>query len=150
MGIIKGHKGLIEVETKPDVGTCFTLYLPSTKSQASQEQIQNRRLALGHGERILVVDDEEYFREVIREGLSLLGYTVEVQTSSLQTLEILTKNHQNYDLLITDQTMPEMTGTQLAQQVRVFRPTLPILLCTGFSETITEEMLLASGLLSYC
>ncbi|MGD9950776.1 MAG: PAS domain S-box protein [Desulfobulbus sp.] len=139
MGIVKGHQGLIEVETELGLGTCFTVYLPLSSAQAKQQASPESRLSVGHGERILLVDDEEYFREVIREGLHLLGYKVTVQKGSLQTLETFKKNPMGFDLLITDQTMPELTGTQLAQHVLAINCFMPIILCTGFSETITKD-----------
>jgi len=139
LGIVKGHKGLIEVETELGAGTCFSLYLPRSTAEIIQNQTNDQRLPLGHGERILVVDDEEYFREIIREGLSLLGYVVDMQSNSPQTLQAFENDPLGYNLLITDLTMPELTGTQLARRVLALNPDLPIILCTGFSETVTEE-----------
>nr|WP_320012999.1 PAS domain S-box protein [uncultured Desulfobulbus sp.] len=139
MGLVKSHKGLIEVDTEIGIGSCFSIYLPLVNAAALPALAAETRLSLGHGERILVVDDEDYFREVIREGLSLLGYSVEVHASSMQTLQQFKQTPMDYDLLISDLTMPEMTGTDLAQRILAIRPSLPIILCTGFSETITEE-----------
>ena len=139
MGIVKDHQGLIDVETAPGGGTCFSVYLPLSSAREDNPQESDSRLAVGHGERIIIVDDEEFFREVIRESLGLLGYEVVAQSSSLQTLHTIKNNPKGFDLLITDQTMPEMTGTQLAQHILAINPFMPIILCTGYSETITED-----------
>ena len=139
MGIMKSHQGLIEVKTEPGRGTCFSIYLPLACGEIEPEQQTQKRLSVGHGERILVVDDEEYFREVIREGLSLLGYEVDVHSSSLQALETFNKNPHGFDLLITDMNMPGLSGTQLVQGVHAVNAFLPVILCTGFSEIITEK-----------
>ena len=139
LGIVKAHQGLIEVETERDRGTVFSVFLPLAQGEYDQRQDVDKRLALGHGERILIVDDEEYFREVISEGLSLLGYEVATYANSLETLEVFKNNPKGFDLLITDQNMPSLTGTQLAQRILNINSHIPIILCTGFSETITEE-----------
>jgi PAS domain S-box-containing protein len=139
LGIIRGHHGLIEVESTPGQGTGFTIYLPITTAESGTPSADSNGLPLGHGERILIVDDEAFFLEVIHESLNLLGYQVTQCTSSLQALDTFRSNPDGFDLLITDQTMPEMTGTQLIQEIRAGGATVPVMLCTGYSETITEH-----------
>jgi len=147
LGIVKGHQGLIEVNTQLGQGTRFSVYLPLSDVTATQKQAtRTGMLPLGHGERILIVDDEDFFREVIAEGLSLLGYQVTEQHGSLQTLATIRQDPYAFDLLLTDLTMPDMTGVQLAQQVLVLNSSMPIILCTGFSEFITEENAATHGI----
>lgn len=98
------------METKPGRGTCFSIYLPLVSAAIDQQSQIKTQLPVGHGERILIVDDESYFREVVGEGLNLLGYEVTVQSSSLQSLDILKNNPFDFDLLLTDQAMPDMPG----------------------------------------
>ena len=95
--------------------------------------------SVGKGENILIVDDEAFFLEVVHESLNLLGYQVTKCTSSLQALNTFRSSPEAFDLLITDQTMPEMTGTQLIQEIRAGGSIVPVILCTGYSETITEH-----------
>ncbi|MCX5881116.1 MAG: response regulator, partial [Deltaproteobacteria bacterium] len=90
-------------------------------------------------ERILVVDDEKAIIDIIKKNLSPLGYTVETRTSSLEALELFKATPDKFDLLITDMTMPQMTGDMLARELMKIRPDLPVILCTGFSENITKK-----------
>ena len=146
MGIVKSHQGLIEVETTPGSGTCFTLFLPVTTAEAVQQPDESAMLPLGHGERVLVVDDESFFLEVVRDSLTLLGYRVTACGSSLECLKTFRENAGEYDLLITDQTMPEMTGVQLIQEIRAIGATLPVILCTGYSETVIAQTIAYYGI----
>ncbi len=139
LGIIKSHKGLIEIETASGQGSCFDIFMPLTQADSVKNFHDETTLPLGRGERVLIVDDEAFFLEVVQESLQLLGYQVTASQSSLKTLEIFKAAPSGYDLLITDQSMPEMTGAQLAQEVRKINACIPIILCTGYSETVTEQ-----------
>ena len=139
MGIVKSHKGLIEIATVLGKGTCFDVFLPLTHSMTAEIDCEENHLPLGHGERVLIVDDEVFFMEVVQESLKLLGYQVTASQSSLTTLKTFRDNPLGYDLIITDQTMPEMTGVQLTQEIRKISSTVPVILCTGYSETVTEH-----------
>lgn len=138
-GIVKSHKGLIDIRTVAGKGTTFDLYFPLFQGEGASRESHDLSLPLGNGERILVVDDEAYFLEVVCENLIMLGYNVHSCRSSLNALEKFRKDPDSFDLLITDQTMPEMTGVQLIQEIRTITDALPIILCTGFSEVVTEE-----------
>ena len=139
LGIVKSHKGLIETETVLGKGTCFDVFLPCTQVDAVDNNDVDNILFFGRGERVLVVDDEAFFLEVVEESLRLLGYQVSASQSSITTLEMFKSNPAGYDLLITDQSMPEMTGVQLAEEVRKINHAIPIILCTGYSETVTKK-----------
>jgi CheY-like chemotaxis protein len=139
MGIIKSHKGLIEVASAVGKGTRFDIYLPLTAEETAAKENGYAPLPMGQGERVLLVDDEFLFLEVIKESLQLLGYEVTACSSSLYTLEVFASAPRDYDLLITDQTMPEMTGVQLIQKIRQLDKNLPTILCTGYSEVVSEQ-----------
>jgi PAS domain S-box-containing protein len=138
-GIVKSHKGLIEIETALGKGSVFDIYFPSFQGGNTDEELFDSTLPLGKGEKILIVDDEAYFLEVVYENLKMLGYNVQCFQRSLEALQEIRNNPNQYDLLITDQTMPEMTGVQLIQEVRKVNASLPIILCTGFSEIVTKK-----------
>ena len=138
-GIVKSHNGLIDIQTTPGKGTTFEVFFPSYHGESSDKESFESGLPLGNGEKILIVDDEAYFLEVVHENLKMLGYQVDPYQRSLEALKTLHDRPHEYDLLITDQTMPEMTGVQLVEEVRKVNSTLPIILCTGFSEVVTEK-----------
>ena len=87
----------------------------------------------------MVVDDEPFFLDILREFMITHGYQASAFQSSTEALVRLRETPQKFDAIITDQTMPEMTGVQLAAEIKMFNPQIPIILCTGYSETITEE-----------
>lgn len=149
MGIIKSHHGLIEIETTPGKGTRVAVYLPLTHTDAADHGAVPADLPLGRGQRVLIVDDEAFFLEVVAESLKLLGYRVTASQSSLTTLKTFKDHPEDYDLLITDQTMPEMTGVQLAQEIRKINKAMPIILCTGYSEIVTEHSATYYGITSF-
>lgn len=146
MGIVRSHHGLIEVQTTVGRGTCFKVYLPTTTAEIVRRPTENEGLPHGRGQRILIVDDEIFFQEVVRDSLCLLKYQVTACVSSLKALEAFKADPGGFDLLITDQTMPEMTGTQLIAEIHAVGGSLPVILCTGYSEIISEEHLGGHGI----
>jgi CheY-like chemotaxis protein len=100
----------------------------------------------GKGERILFVDDEEQILMMSQQILESLNYKVIVKMNSLEALEEFSRNPKQFDLVITDQTMPRMTGVELSQKILAIRNGMPIILCTGFSELVNEEQALAIGI----
>jgi len=102
--------------------------------------------AVGGTERILLVDDEKPIVLMLRDMLEHLGYQVTSTTSSPEALEMFRKRPDYYQLVITDQTMPKLTGGELAKEILTFRPDIPIILCTGFSEIFTEELAREMGI----
>ncbi|MBU4054645.1 MAG: PAS domain S-box protein [Proteobacteria bacterium] len=139
-GIIKSYNGDVEVESTPGEGTVFRVYLPVIQ-----------RMEEGHGdasaspdyargtESILLVDDESQIIQMESQRLEYLGYHVTSRTSSLEALELFKNDPYRFDLVITDMTMPKMTGGQLSEELLEIRPDIPIILCTGFSEKINAE-----------
>jgi DNA-binding response OmpR family regulator len=139
-GIIKSSGGVIRAFSHPGRYTEFHLYLPVVDMVVDAEPtiFDQQHLPGGH-EHILIVDDEEMLVEMMRQVLEQLGYTVSTHTDSSASLDAFLSNPQRYDLLITDMTMPGMTGTDLAKAVKVARADLPVILCTGFNEQISQE-----------
>ena len=144
-GIVKSHGGAITVKSEPGLGTVFDVYLPCIESRESRESEGSKPLPKGD-ERILLVDDEEAITEAIQQMLRHLGYQVEARTSSLKALESFREQPHNFDLVITDQTMPGMTGEEFAREMMALRSDIPIILCTGFSNIVNEEKAKAMGI----
>ena len=138
MGIVKGHSGLIEINSTIGVGTRFNIYFPIAHGDAPALNISTQVLPRSNGERILVVDDEFFLLDVIRLHLENFGYQVEVYQNSLEALKTFKRNPAAFDLVITDQNMPKMTGNQLIREIRRHNVSIPVILCSGTSETINE------------
>lgn len=137
-GIVEQHNGLIKVQSQPGEGTCFELFLPLSKNPDKQEP-QAEELELPRGsEKILFLDDERQLARLGGQLLSSLGYQVETMTDSLEALKLLKQDPDRFDLLLTDQTMPSLTGLELVAEIRRFKPDFPVILCTGYSSKIPE------------
>jgi len=137
-GIVKSLSGGISVFSRPGRGTTFEIYLP--KSGAGPESILDFSPDILPGKgRILVVDDEKVLVEMLKEMLESLGYEVSVRYSSMGALEFFRTHSESFDAVITDQTMPHMTGIELAREILKVREDIPVILCTGFSEIIDEN-----------
>ncbi len=146
--IVKAHEGMIKVESELGVGTLFEVFLPRIESEAESDAEAFGPIATG-SERILMVDDEASLVELGKRMLMRLGYHVVTRTSSIEALEAFRDNPAAYDVIITDMTMPNMTGDQLAKHILALRPDIPVILCTGFSELITEEKAREMGLAGF-
>ena len=144
-GIVKRHTGAITVESQLGEGTLFTVYFPRVHME-SLEGEDTVDLPQGRGERILLVDDEVMIAEVEKEMLTRLGYRAFSVTSPLAALEAFREGPEQFDLVLTDQTMPGMTGEMLAREIMAIRTDMPVVLCTGYSHLITEEKAKASGI----
>ncbi|HBF42206.1 MAG TPA: hypothetical protein DDW42_00995 [Desulfobacteraceae bacterium] len=138
-GIVTSLGGIINLYSEPGKGTTFNIYLPRTnKGKGEIETREIKPMPVG-SERILFVDDEETLAYLGKEMLERLGYEVKCRTSSIEALELFRSQPDRFDLVITDMTMPNMTGERLAVEIMKIRPHTPIILCSGFSEYITEE-----------
>lgn len=147
-GIVEGYGGKIIVESEVDHGTVFNIYLPATKLNLNNEDVDYDELP-GGDERILFVDDEISIVEMAGQQLESLGYNVTCQNSSLDALEMFRAGPGDFDLVITDMTMPHMNGDRLAAELIKTRNDIPIILCTGYSRTISEETALQLGIKAF-
>ena len=147
-GIVANHGGAMMVDSAVGKGTKVEVYLPTISLPIGHETGDQNHILLGK-ETILFVDDEETIVRLGKELLSALGYTVEVYTSSPEALHVFRQDPHRFDLVITDQTMPGLTGEALARELLRIRPELPIILCTGFSHIMTAEKAKALGIQAY-
>jgi PAS domain S-box-containing protein len=144
-GIVTNHDGAITVDSTPGQGTTFTVYLPGTAEPVRPTTAPAEPIPGGQ-ERILFVEDEAPLAELGRVMLTQLGYDVVACKSSREALDLFCAAPQHFDLVITDYTMPEFTGEALARELRRLRPDLPIILCTGFNQTLTPERAATLGI----
>lgn len=138
-GIMESHEGAITVISSPGKGSTFHLYFPALLSGATSSKLIESSLPLGQGQSILVVDDEEPLVNLATKLLSRLNYQVTAMTDSTEALKRFRNEPGRFDLLITDLTMPKLTGTDLAKSMLSIRPDFPIILCTGHRDGKQEE-----------
>jgi PAS domain S-box-containing protein len=145
-GIMDSHDGVITVYSQPGEGTVFHLYFPAYGGEAVVPTIAAEEIPRGQGERVLFVDDEELLARLGQKTLAALGYEAEFTTQPAAALDLVRADPSRFVLVLTDQTMPEMTGLTLATQLREIRPGLPIILTTGYSLSLTPARLAAAGI----
>jgi len=143
-GIIRSYGGAITVESTFGQGTTFHLYFPVIQETA-MASVEAQEPPRGSG-RILFVDDEEVLMEMGRDMLQRLGYTVTAHSRSIEALATFMNEPDAFDLVITDQTMPALTGIELAKRMLQIRPDIPIILCTGYSNLVSEDSAKATGI----
>jgi PAS domain S-box-containing protein len=137
-GIVNSYDGIITVESKIDKGTTFHVYLPIIEGSVNEPSEFSNIIPSGN-ERILLVDDEIAIVNMSKQLVERLGYKVTTKTSSIEALQLFKHAPDAFDLVISDMTMPNMTGDKLAMELIKIRSDIPIILCTGYSETISAE-----------
>jgi PAS domain S-box-containing protein len=147
-GIVKQSNGSITVEGEPGKGSAFTVYFPKIAGEEGTGTSDDTMIPTGT-ERILFVDDEEALMEMGEGILAELGYEVTSRTSSREALSLLKQDPFRFDLVITDQTMPDMTGIELAREVLALRADMPIIMCTGFSHLVDDSKAKAAGIRAF-
>ena len=144
-GIVKGYDGFLTCESEIGKGTIFTVTLPALGKQIEMTTLP-KEISPAGTERILLVDDEQMLVEMGQAMLERLGYTVTIHTDSREALSTFSNRPNDFDLVITDQTMPIMTGMDIAQRMLLIRPDLPVILSTGYSSIIDKDKARACGI----
>jgi two-component system, cell cycle sensor histidine kinase and response regulator CckA len=137
-GIIKSYGGFIDVDSRPGKGAAFNVCIPTIGQLPDHDVPQGGELATGK-EHILLVDDEPVVIEVLQEMLELQGYRITTADGSQKALDAFRNNPRDFDLVITDMTMPNLTGDRLSQEMKKIRTDIPVILCTGFSDKLADK-----------
>ncbi|MBF0398198.1 MAG: response regulator [Desulfobacterales bacterium] len=148
-GIVKNHGGNIVAQSEPMKGSVFKVYFPIAQDISKQDKVVLPQIIHRGKEHILLVDDEEAVAKIEKKTLESLGYRVTIKKDGIEGLEIFQSSPNEFDLIITDMTMPIMCGDKFAQKAIKIKPNIPIILCTGYSELMDEEKAISIGIKAY-
>ncbi|MEE8397570.1 MAG: response regulator, partial [Desulfobacterales bacterium] len=146
--IVRNHGGDVTVDSQVGKGTVFEVFFPIAKGRPELAVVAEGGFP-GGDERVLFVDDEPYIVEIYQPILERLGYEVSAYTSSIEALEAFGAKPNQFDLVITDQTMPRMTGQMMAEEMMAIRSDIPIILCTGHSDLVDEAGAVKMGIRAF-
>ena len=150
-GIVESYGGTISVASKLGKGSIFRIFLPVTRKSSEQPQDEKVQQTLPEGnERILFVDDEPALAKMGAKILESLGYSVISTTSSIRALELFRSESEAIDLVITDMTMPNMSGEVLAKELMTIKPQVPVILITGYNKNIEHDSAMRAGIKAFC
>ncbi len=149
-GIVSRQGGHIAVESKLGKGTIFRVRLPIAQVESGLDQVVALGELQGGSGRILLVDDEEQVVQVTGEILQSLGYEIVGKSSPLEALQLFSSSPNDFDMIITDLTMPGLTGLELSERVKRLRPDIPVILFTGYSDQVSKDAALKAGIKEYC
>ncbi len=144
-GIVQSHRGCISVKSRPNEGTAMEIILPLIEKEMDARKIPAASVCTGN-EHILLVDDEQQIVHSQKQALERLGYTVTARTSSIEAMEAFRAHPDRYRAVVTDMTMPNLTGDLMAKEMKSIRPDIPIIICTGYSEKLSESRVRMSGI----
>jgi len=148
--VVDEHEGFLEVKSTPGKGTDFYIYFPIvTKDVEPDCKDDTKSISLEGNEQILFVDDEEAIRKIAKANFKRYGYGVVLRKNGIEALEEFKKNYNQFDIIITDMNMPGMAGDVFLTEVKKINSDIPIILCTGFSDTMTEEKASSMGISAY-
>jgi CheY-like chemotaxis protein len=145
-GIMRAHEGIIQVYSQLGQGSVFHLYFPVVEGEASSLDVKTQEIPLGNGQAVLVVDDEPAVLGLAKNLLSRLNYRPQVFLHPLEAVEAFRRDPGQCQIVLTDLTMPKLSGLELARQMHQIRPEIPIILSTGFSGELTQEQSRQAGI----
>jgi CheY-like chemotaxis protein len=141
---------VIEVESEVGCGATFTIWLPLNTEGGVNGEADNEQPALATGtEHILLADDEELIQQFSKEMLELAGYRVTTVTNGQEALDLFQQDPTAFDLILTDMTMPKMSGLDLARRAMAIRPGMPVILCSGYNDQVSKDGALSAGVKEY-
>lgn len=149
-GIISLQGGHIKVESEVGRGSVFKIYLPVAKKETAVSQVVSLGELMSGSGTILLVDDEEQVVQVTGQILKSLGYSIVGKTSPAEALRLFTESPEDFDLVLTDLTMPELTGLELSEKIKKVRQNIPIILFTGYSDQVSKDAAAEAGIDEYC